>query len=169
MRKLIYISVAVLSFVSGILIYYIHPAFIPISLLELRGNPKRHQIFSFKVRGDFQVWKAESTYFFELIDERNECALLEPPCSRSLELPNEVMSKNNNLIEDLASKNQQLGKTDLRKGINLAEVEITGILEERKTGQMVNFNGIDSYFILKVEKIEQLSPVRFVESKGIIE
>ncbi len=169
MRKLIYISVAVLAFVSGILIYYIRPSVIPISLSELRGNPKRHQIFSFKVRGDFQVWKAESTYSFELLDNQNDCALTEPLCLKILELTDEIINRNNALIEDLASKNQKLGKTDFRKGINLAAVEVTGILEERKNEKSAYFGGDFSYFILKVEKIEQLSPVRFVESKEIID
>lgn len=169
MRKLIYISVAILAFVSGILIYYIRPSFIPISLSELRGNPKRHQIFSFKVRGDFQVWKAESTYSFELIDNQNECASTEPLCLKILELSDEIIKRNNTLIEDLANQNQKLGKTDFRKGINLAEVEITGILEERKDEKLAYFGGDGSYFRLKVEKIEQLSPVRFVESKEITE
>ena len=163
MKKLIYISVAVLAFVAGISIYFIRPAFIPISLSELIGNPKRHQIFSFKVRGDFQVWKAESNYYFELIDTENECAFVETHCLSSLELPDEVIKQNNALIEDLASQNQKLGKTDFRNGINLAKVEITGILEERKHEKI--YFGDGTYFTIKVQKIEQLAPIRFVDSK----
>lgn len=160
MRKFIYILVAIIAFVSGSLVYYLRPSFTSISLSELRGNPTRHRLFKFKVQGDLQVYKAESKYFFELRNEKDECSV-EPQCWNSLEISDEIKRKNNDLIEDLASKNQTLGKTDLRKGIYLAEVEITGKLVERPV--QYNF-GSDLYYEIKVEDIQQLASIRFAAS-----
>jgi hypothetical protein len=160
MKKNIYIFVALTAFACGVFVFYIRPLFIPISLSELRENISYYKFQKVKVRGNLEVVKAESSYFLALQDYKGDCSSV--PCFKSLELSEEARKHNDLLIEELAEKNTTLGKTDFRSGVYLAEVEITGYLEERKNNSDFPF---DSHRIIKVEEISQISPVRFVASE----
>jgi hypothetical protein len=58
----------------------------------------------------------------------------------------------------LAEKNKTFGKTNFIRGDYLADVEITGKLSEEKQNEY--FGG--TYYEIEVEKMKQLSPIRFV-------
>ncbi len=131
MKKLIYILISFIAFSVGVAVFYIRPQFIPISLDELRENISQYKLVKVRVKGNFEVTKAESTYFFGLQDYKNKCSG-DLFYHSTLELSKETEEKNSSLINELADKNQTLGKTDFRRGVYLAEVEVSGYLEEEK-------------------------------------
>ena len=68
------------------------------------------------------------------------------------------MAENILLVKELAEKNKTFGKTNFIRGDYLADVEITGQLVE---GEQNPFFG-GSVYDIKVEKMKQISPIRFV-------
>ena len=129
---------------------------IPFSLSELRQNTAHYKFHKFKVTGKFAVWEAESTYFINLKDWENDCSV-EPGCDYGLEISEEIKAENIDWLKEIAKKNYTIGKTDSRRIEYFAEAEITGYLVERENKY---FGGL--YDEIKVEKIKQLSPVKFV-------
>jgi len=156
MKKAIYVLVALLAFTCGVFVFYVRPLLIPISLSELRQNISHYKYFKFKVVGKLEVLKPESTYFINLKDYEKDCSG-DNFCFRGLELSEEIKAENILLLEELAEKNKTIGKTDFRRGDYLADVEITGNLVERE-----NSLGGDPIYKINVEKLKQISPIRFV-------
>jgi hypothetical protein len=156
MKKAVYIIVALFAFIFGISVYYIRPLFVPISLSELRQNTSQYKYLKIKVVGKLEVTGEDSRYFINLKDWENDCSG-DNFCFKSLELSEEVMAQNISLIKELAEKNKTFGKTNFIKGDYLADVEITGQLVERENEI---FGG--TFYAIKVEKIKQVSPIRFV-------
>jgi hypothetical protein len=157
MRKAVYVFVALLAFASGVFVYYIHPLFVPISLSELRQNTPHYISRKFKVVGKLEVWEAESNCSINLKDWENDCSG-DNFCFRGLELSEEVKAENILLIKELAEKNKTFGKTNFIHGDYLADVEITGQLVEKRN----EFFG-GTFYDIKVEKMKQVSPIRFVK------
>ena len=91
-----------------------------------------------------------------LKDYENDCSG-DNFCFRGLELSEEIEAENILLLEVLAENNKTIRKTDFRRGEYLADVEITGYLVERENEY---FGGSD--YEIKVEKLNQISPIRFV-------
>lgn len=157
MKKLICILIALISFSVGVVVFLVRPLLVPISLSELRQNISQYKSLRFKVVGKLEVWESESTYSINLKDYENDCSA-EPTCFRGLELSEEVKRENILLIKELAEKNKTFGRTNFIRGDYLADVEITGQLIEKE--QNPNFGG--SVYDIKVEKMKQISPIRFV-------
>jgi len=157
MKKAIYVFIALLAFACGVFVFYVRPLLIPISLSELRQNISHYKSLRFKVVGKLEVWEAESTYSINLKDYENDCSG-DNLCFRGLELSEEVMAENILLVKELAEKNKTFGKTNFIRGDYLADVEITGQLVE---GEQNPFFG-GSVYDIKVEKMKQISPIRFV-------
>ena len=61
------------------------------------------------------------------------------------------------MIKELAEKNKTFGVTNFIRGDYLAEVEITGELVRAENKY---FSG--EFYDVKVEKIKQISPIKFV-------
>ena len=160
MKKLIYIFVALLAFACGLLVYYIRPLIIPISLAELRQNTEQYKSRKFKVTGKLEVVEAESIYFINLKDYENDCSG-GPMCFKGLQLSNEVKAENIELIKELAEKNKTFGVTNFISGDYLAEVEVTGELIEEGESQF----GGGMIYDIKVEKIKRISPIKFVTAE----
>ena len=160
MKKLIYICVALLAFACGLVVYYVRPLIIPISLSELRQNTSDYEFRKFRVLGKLQVWESGSTYLINLKDYENDCSK-EPFCSRSLQLSEEVKAENIALIKELAEKNKTFGVTNFIRGEYLAEVEVSGQLVEKGENPFCNC----IIYEIKVEKIKQISPIKFVTNE----
>jgi hypothetical protein len=158
MKKAICILVALLAFTCGVFVFYVRPILVPISLFELRHNASQYKSHKFKVIGKLTVWKAdESTYYIGLTDWEGRCSSVNY-CGYSLRVSEELIAENETLVRDIAQKNETNIKTDFRSFEHIANVEITGFLVEEE--QTEYFPGI--YDVIKVEKIKQLSPVKFV-------
>ncbi len=162
MKKVIYIFVALLAFVSGVFVFYIRPLFIIVPLYDLRENISHYESLKVKVRGDFEVTNGESSYLYGIQDYKNDCS---DDCVsyKGLELPKEIEEENIKFIKELAEKNSTLGKTDFRQGMYMAKVEVTGYVEERYS---VGFDM--SYFVIKVVEIKQISPIKFITVQEMV-
>ncbi len=164
MKKLIYILVALLAFLCGIFVFFIRPLFITVPLYELKGNVQYYKYQKIKVKGYFTPTKDESSYFYSLEDYTNKCSGEFIDCASfvSLELSEGVEKKENLLIEEIAEKNYQLGKTEFRRGFYGAEVEVIGYVEER--------NGVFGLApVIKIEEIKQISPIKFISTVRMTE
>lgn len=169
MKKLIYILISLVAFSVGVAVFYIRPQFIPISLGELRENISQYKFVKVRVKGNFEVTKAESTYFFGLQDYKNKCSG-GSFCYVGLELSKETEEINSLLINELPDKNQTLGKTDYRRGVYLAEIEVNGYLEEEKEEKYKDTGisgGVGPAYIIKVQNIKQISPIKFVTNEEL--
>lgn len=164
MKKLICGFIAMLAFIFGLGIYYIYPLIIPISLDELRKNEKSYKSRRFKVFGKLEVIKFADTpgYSINLKDYENDCK--DRICFKGLELTEEIKSENILLIDELATKNKTREVTNSIEGEYLAEVEVTGKLVEKGESPF----GGGMIYSIKAEKIEQISPIKFVPVEEIM-
>ncbi len=156
MKKAVCILIALLAFAGGVVVFYVRPLLIPFSLSELRRNSSHYKSYKFKVTGKLVAWKAESTYSINLRDWENDCSV-EPNCDYGLEISEEIKAENIDWLKEIASMNHTIGETDFRRIEYFAEAEITGYLVERENKY---FGGSSDK--IKVDKIKQLSPVKFV-------
>jgi hypothetical protein len=125
-----------------------------------------------KLKGYLEVTKGETSFLYSLRDYKNVNSKdYEMLPFISLRMSETIESENISLIKEIAEKNSmvgELGKVEkYRKqlqGVFLAEVEITGYVEEEKNEI---FGGY--YPAIRIEKLKQLSPVKFIyieELKG---
>ncbi len=157
MKKAVYIIVALIAFIFATSVYYVRSLFVPISLSELRKNISHYKHLKIRVVAKLEVIEENSHYFINLKDWENDCSG-DNFCFRGLELSEEVKAENILLIKELAEKNKTFGKTNFIHGDYLADVEITGQLVEKKN----EFFG-GTFYDIKVEKMKQISPIRFVK------
>ncbi len=69
---------------------------------------------------------------------------------------NHIFSKSESpVINELADKNESLGKAYIEQRVYLAEVEVTGYLEERES------SGVPMEWV-KIEEIKQISPIKLI-------
>ena len=162
MKKAVYLTVALAAFILGISVFYVHLFYFPISLSELRRNRSRLGCCEIKVVGKLQVVKEGAQYFVNLEDwEDDDCR--DNFCFTSLEVSTEVRDENIALINELVDRNRAHQGSNIPEGEYVMDAEVTGRLVER---ELPLFPGEKTYEI-KVEKMKQLSPVRFVASEDI--
>jgi hypothetical protein len=169
MRKAVYIIVALITFIFGASVYYVRPLFVPIPLSELRENLSYYKHLKIKVVAKLEVTEENSRYFINLKDWENDCSG-DHFCFRGLELSEELMSGNMTLIKELIEKNKTVERSTLINGIYCADgeyyvdVEVTGYLVEKEN---LYFSG-GNFYDIKVEEIEQKSPIKFVPIKEML-
>lgn len=164
MKKRIYILVALLTFLCGVLVFFIRPLFVTVRLFELRGNIKYYKFQKIKVKGYFVPSKDELSYSYTLEDYKTKCFGDRVYCESllTLDLPEELKGKESSLINEIIEKNNHLEKTDVSKGYYGAEVEVIGYVEEINSV----FGSIPA---LKVEEIKQIAPTRFISTVNMSE
>ena len=170
MKKVISILVALLTFAIGTYVFYLRPFIVPVRPFELRGNLERYKYQKIKVTGYFEATTENSKFFYSLYDYKKPCSENEE-CwtSISLELTKEIEEEEKLLIKELteklteAQKLAKEGKLLPEIGNYVAEVELAGYVEERKS---VLFN--DYYPMLKVVEFKQTAPIRVVSQEEIL-
>ncbi len=170
MKKVVYIIVALIAFLFGASVYYVQPLFVPISLSELRKNESHYKFLKIKVIAKLEVTEENSRYFVNLKDWEADCSG-DNFCFNSLELSEELMNENISLIKELVEKNKTVTRSTLINnnyywavdGEYYVDVEVTGHLVEKENK---TFGG--TYYAIKVEKIIQNSPIKFLPTKELL-
>lgn len=169
MKKVVYILIGLIAFVFGAAAYYVRPLFVPITLSELRKSESQYKHLKIKVFAKLEVSEEDSRYFVNLKDWENDCRG-DNFCFRGLELSDEILSQNISLIKELVEKNKTVGRSTLindtywADGEYYVDVEVTGHLVEKEN---LYFSG-GKFYDIKVEEIEQKSPIKFVPMKEML-
>lgn len=166
MKKIVYILIGIFTFSIGFGSYLFRPFVTPVSLCEISQNAELYRSKQIKIKAYLDrasIYENEEENFFSVFSFDSECLT-----GAHLEIAEELKTalKNNknlrNFINELSEKqNEMLEKRD-DSGFYIAEVEIVGEIE---TGARTSHS---PPFIIKAEKIRQLSPISFLTREEIL-
>ncbi len=172
MNKLGYILSAFLAFSFGIVVYSLRPIVSPTSLCEISQHSELYQFNDIRIKAylDNVGIDDDNLPYYSVFDFGNDC-LTGADLNISERLKEQLKSDENLsvFINELREKNNKLME-NRADGHFIGQVEIIGCIEKvlPKTDETT---GITSPlpFIIKVDEIKQIAPIRFMSHEEILE
>lgn len=166
MKKIIYVLVGIFTFSIGFGSYYSRPFVTAVSLCEISQNAELYRSKQIKIKADLDgisIDENEEENFFFVSDIDSGCltgAHLEISDELKKELKND--GKLRNFLNEFTEKRKEGFKERGFSGVYIAEIEIVGEISS------FNITSDSQPFIIKAEKIRQLSPIRFLSREEFL-
>jgi hypothetical protein len=154
MKKLLYILVALLAFVAGVITFYVRPLVMPVSLHEVSQNWKLYYFNDVHIKAYLESG-AVPDYCCSVIGFQGN--YME---GAGFDLTEQLEKDENlkRLREELFQKNKALNNKDFDKGEFVAEVIIIGRIEK-----VMGCFGPPYY--IEAREVKQVSPIRFISKE----
>ncbi|MEO8072199.1 MAG: hypothetical protein ABI686_03025 [Acidobacteriota bacterium] len=168
MKKAIYVLFGLFTFSVGFWLFNLYPFSAPVKLCEISQHVELYQSKQIRIEAYLYIagFAEDNLSFYRVSDFENDCY-----ATASLEISEKSKhsienSKEFESFTELKQINNNLLEKDNRKGFYVARVEIVGEIQKKEESNLQPFVPIPP-FLIKVDRVKQISPIRFVSYEEI--